>query len=156
MHGKDGGHNGHNGHKKSRQTRQNRQGETAQLSWVMLVRRILLCSAVGAGVFFVLLLVAAGVCLRTDLSQRLLPLVSIPAAGFSAGVAGYLGVRPTRRQGLVMGVLTVLPLYLCLLGASLIAVRGGAGIHAIILLLVQLISGGLGGIFAANRPVRRR
>jgi putative membrane protein (TIGR04086 family) len=121
-----------------------------------LLRRVLLGAGLGALVFCVLLPPMLYVCLRFDFREELLPLVVIPAAALAAALAGYCSVRPTRKQGLPTGMLAAGVLYVALLLAAWLTVRGALGLNAVVLLLAMLLGGALGGILAANKSVKSR
>lgn len=119
-----------------------------------LLRRVLLGAGLGALLFCALLLPAAAVCLRLDLKRELLPLVAIPLAGVAAAFAGCCSVRSARKQGLPTGTLAAGALYIAVLLAAWLAVRGPLGLSAVALLLTMLLGGALGGIAAANKSVK--
>ncbi|MDR3314488.1 MAG: TIGR04086 family membrane protein [Oscillospiraceae bacterium] len=136
--------------------RQGRERGEPQGALQPLLRRVLLGAGFGAVLFCVLLLPLAAVCLRLDLQRELLPLAAMPPAGLAAAVAGYCSVRPTRKQGLPTGMLAAGALYVVLLLASWLTVRGSLGLNAVVLLLLMLLGGALGGILAANKTVKSR
>ena len=131
-----------------------RDRRETQIGMGPLLRRVLLGAALGALLFCALLLPAAAVCLRLDLKRELLPLVAIPLAGIAAAFAGYCSVRSTRKQGLPTGMLAAGALYVAVLLAAWLAVRGPLGLSAVALLLTMLLGGALGGIAAANKSVK--
>lgn len=119
--------------------------------WQPLLRRLLIAVGVSALLFAALMCIAAALCLKLDMAQQRLGFVAIPLAALSAFAAGYLMVRPIRRQGLVFGMLAAAALYLPVLAAALLMSRGAPGLSAVLTLLAMLFGGSLGGIFAANR-----
>jgi putative membrane protein (TIGR04086 family) len=121
-----------------------------------LLLRALCSAAAGALVFALLLLPAAAFCLRLDLPQQMLPLVALPLAALAAAVAGYFGVRPVRRQGLLLGVISASVLYVIVLLGVCLLLHSPLGVNSIALLAVMLLGGAAGGIFCANRIVTKR
>ena len=116
-----------------------------------LARRLAVSAGMGFALFGLLILAAAGICLALDAAQDRLNLVAIPLAGVAAFAAGYLNVRPLRRQGLVFGMLAAAALYLPLLLAAMAVTHAAPGVNAVLLLLAMLPCGAAGGIFSANR-----
>ena len=127
--------------------------------WKPAVCRLGLSAALGLGLLAGLLAVAAAVCLRLDAAPAVLPWVAIPLAGAAAFAAAVVFVSAERRQGLVMGILAAAVLYLLVLAFTPALSKTALGLNAVILLLVMLLCGAAGGVFAANRvsqPKRRR
>jgi len=116
-----------------------------------LLIRLGASAGVGLAVFALLLLGAAAVCLRLDLPQERLAWVGIPLAAAAAFLAGYLHVRPLRKQGLLSGLLSGAALYAGVLLLAVAVSRASLGVGAVLLLLATLLGGAAGGIFAANR-----
>jgi len=116
-----------------------------------LLLRLGVSAGVGLAVFAVLLLAAAAVCLRLDVPRERLPWVGIPLAAAAAFLAGYLHVRPLRKQGLLSGLLSGAALYVGALVLAAAVSRTALGSNAVLLLLATLLGGAAGGIFAANR-----
>jgi len=127
--------------------------------WKPVLCRLVTSTALGLGLLAGLLAVAAAVCLRLDVAPAVLPWAAIPLAGAAAFAAAVFFVSAERRQGLAMGVLAAAVLYLLVLAAALVCSKAALGMNAVILLLVTLLCGAAGGVFAANRisePKRRR
>lgn len=120
-----------------------------------LARRILPAVMLSALVFALLLLPLAALILKLDLPQELLPLLVISVAALTALLAGYFSVRPTRKQGLPVGLLAAGALYLCILLLAWLPLRCPLGMNAVVLLFSMLLAGGLGGILAANKPAKQ-
>ena len=119
--------------------------------WQPVARRLLKSTGLGFGLFAALTLIAAAVCMKLDAAQDRLHLVAIPLAGVAAFTAGYLNVRPVRKQGMVFGMLAAAALYLPVLVTSLLVSGAAPGMNAVVLLLLMLLCGTVGGICAANR-----
>jgi len=122
-----------------------------------LLTRLAVSAGVGLVVFALLMLAAAAVCLALDLPQERLAWVGIPLAALAAFTAGYLHVRPLRKQGLLSGLLSGAALYAGVLLLAVIVSRAALGVNAVLLLMAALLGGAAGGVFAANRrPAERR
>ncbi|MDR2753857.1 MAG: TIGR04086 family membrane protein [Oscillospiraceae bacterium] len=135
---------------------EHRQEKETQIGWQVFVRRLTCAAAVGLALFTVLTLAAATLCLSVDVPREKLTLVALPIAVLGAAAAGFLHVRPTRRQGLLQGLLAAALLYVLVLTAALVLTRQTLGTHAVLLLLAMLGGGAVGGVFAANRPVSEK
>ena len=122
-----------------------------------LLTRLAVSAGAGLAVFALLLPAAAAVCLALDLPQERLAWAGIPLAAAAAFTAGYLHVRPLRKQGLLSGLLSGAALYAGVLLLAAAVSRATLGVNAVLLLLAALLGGGAGGVFAANRrPAERR
>ncbi|MCL2530760.1 MAG: TIGR04086 family membrane protein [Oscillospiraceae bacterium] len=122
----------------------------------MNIKRLLISAGIGLVVLGLLLLVAAGIALRLDLASSMLRYLAFGAAALAALVAGYIHVRSRRAQGLLFGALAAAVMYPIVLLISMAVSRGAPGAVAFILLPVMLLTGGAGGILAANRTVQSR
>ncbi len=116
-----------------------------------LMLRLIISAGMGLAVFAILLVTAAAICLRLDLAQDKLAWVSIPIASLSAFFAGALHVRPLRKQGLLLGLLSGAAFYVGALLLSVILSHATLGVNAVFLLMSTLICGAAGGIYTANR-----
>ena len=125
--------------------------QDGEASWGLTARRTAVSAGAGFALLALLCCAAAALCLRFDLPQERMGLVAIPLAGLAAFAAGYLNVRPVRRQGMVLGMLAAAALYLPVLAAALVISRAAPGLRALVLLLAMLLCGAAGGIVAANR-----
>ena len=116
-----------------------------------LLVRLAASAGIGLIVFALLLLAAAAVCLKLDLPRERLAWVGIPLAAAAAFLAGDLHVRPLRKQGMLLGLLSGAALYAGVLLLAAVISRASLGVNAVLLLLATLLGGAAGGIFAANR-----
>ncbi|MDR2647113.1 MAG: TIGR04086 family membrane protein [Oscillospiraceae bacterium] len=136
--------------KNSEEKTQNRIGGIKRLA-----ARLLVSTLLSGAFFFALLSLGSVLAWQLDLKTDTLPFLAIPLAGIAAFVAGYVGVRAERKQGLLIGALCAAILYAVLLLISMAASDGAFGGHAVALLLVMLIGGVFGGILAANSEQKK-
>jgi putative membrane protein (TIGR04086 family) len=113
--------------------------------------RLAVSAGIGLAVFTLLLLMGAAVCLKLDLPRERLAWVGIPLAAAAAFLAGDLHVRPSRKQGLLSGLLSGAALYAGVLLLAVVISRAPVGVNAVLLLLAALLGGAAGGVFSANR-----
>jgi len=121
-----------------------------------LLARLGVSAGAGLALFALLLPGAAAACLALDLPRERLAWVGIPLAALAAFAAGYLLVRPLRRQALLSGLLTGAALYAGILPAAVLISRAPLGGNAVLLLLAALLGGAAGGVFAANSTAAGR
>ncbi len=113
------------------------------------VLTVLKGSAVGTVLFFLLLLFASRAMLRFDLDSNLLAVFAFTAIALAAFVSGFAAVRPTRKKGVPMGALSVMPILVVIAVATAIA-SGSLGHNMLIAAAVMVVCGALGGIAAVN------
>lgn len=82
------------------------------------------------------------------------PMVIVTAA-VGAFVGGYLGGRVSRQNGWLVGAVSGLLLFLCMLGVGTLS-GGVLGTATLLRLLLPVTAGALGGIAAVNKRHRRK
>lgn len=108
-------------------------------------------SLVGIILFFALNALASLILWKADTDESVYKFVSLVIGAVTAFVCGFVAVRPTRKNGVAVGALSVLPVYLFEIIASVLVSRSGIGLIGWILLAVQLLFSAIGGIIAVNK-----
>ena len=108
-------------------------------------------SAVCGVIYFVISAVFAAVSLKLDLPRDKDIIFSLISAGATAAAAGYLAVRPVRKNGMAVGAFAGIPCFLIITLASALISSSLPGVKALIFAAVMIIFGALGGILAANQ-----
>lgn len=102
---------------------------------------VILCAVLS---FFSLIIVKSGI------SNSIIPLLSILSFAISAFAAGYIAVRPKRKNGIATGFISAVPL-MAISAALIVAInKGSISYIFIITLAVQVLCSMAGGITAAN------
>ncbi len=120
----------------------------------LIIKSVLIGSAAGIVSFFALTCVLTLLAYTQDLEESYYTALIFFASGFSAFTGGFIAVSPLRRNGLVMGLLSVLPMFFFIAGVAGVVSRSGIGILGWIALVIMLTMGALGGIVAANKRKR--
>ncbi len=121
-----------------------------------MIKGLVTGTLTGIAVTFILVLVCvyAVVKMQTIPYSAIAPMIIITASiGSFAG--GYLAGRVSRQNGLLLGAVCGLLLFLCMLGAGVLS-GGIIGATTLLRLLLPLTAGALGGIAAVNKRRRRR
>ena len=116
-----------------------------------MVIKTLTGSLVGLAVFFLLAAAAAAVLLKTDADGEIYKYILLSVGAVAAFICGFAAVRPVRKNGIVFGALSVLPMYLVIILASILISKSGIGLIGWVLLGVQLLFAAIGGIIAVNK-----
>ena len=118
-------------------------------------KNILISSAIRASVcsviYFVLSAVFAAVSLKLDLPRDKDIIFSLISAGVTAAAAGYVTVRPVKKNGLALGAFACLPCFLIITLVSALTASKLPGVKLLVFTAVMLLFGALGGILAANQ-----
>lgn len=102
---------------------------------------VILCAILS---FFALIIVKSGV------SNSIIPFLSILSFAISAFAAGFIAVRPKRKNGIATGFISAVPL-MAISAAFIVALnKGSISCVFIITLAVQVLCSMAGGIAAAN------
>ncbi|MBQ8783922.1 MAG: TIGR04086 family membrane protein [Clostridia bacterium] len=119
-----------------------------------LIKTVLLGSAAGTVSFFALSAILALLAYKQDFDESYYTALILFASGVSGFVSGFLAVAPIKRNGLVLGLASVLPVFLIIIAVSSVVSRAGVGLYGWLSLAVMLLFGALGGIVAANKRKR--
>lgn len=120
----------------------------------LIIKSVLIGSAAGIVSFFALTCVLTLLAYTQDLEESYYTALIFFASGFSAFISGFAAVLPLKRNGLVLGLLSVLPTFFFIVGVAGIVSRTGIGFLGWIALVIMLGTGALGGIVAANKRKR--
>lgn len=102
---------------------------------------VILCAVLS---FFSLIIVKSGI------SNSIIPFLSILSFAISAFAAGYIAVRPKRKNGIATGFISAVPL-MAISAALIVAInKGSISYIFIITIAVQVLCSMAGGITAAN------
>ncbi|MBR2489460.1 MAG: TIGR04086 family membrane protein [Clostridia bacterium] len=103
------------------------------------------------------MLLAAALCLATDMSEELSSPISALCVGTGALVSGFLSSRKLKSGGLINGAICGLVLYALIFFFSLIFSESGFSFvslyHALITIISAMIGGVLGVLSAAKKKV---
>ena len=113
--------------------------------------RVLVGSLTGIAVYFVLTAVASLILWKADTDESLYKFIMLLVGAAAAFAGGFAAVRPVRKNGIIVGALSVLPVYAVELVVSLLVSKSGIGIIGWILLAIQLTVAAVGGIIAVNK-----
>lgn len=108
-------------------------------------------SLVGLVIFFLLTAAATAVLWKTDADSEIYKYILLSVGAVSAFICGFVAVRPVRKNGIVFGALSVLPVYLITIIVSMLISKSGVGLFGWILLGIQLLLAAVGGIIAVNK-----
>lgn len=120
----------------------------------LIIKSVLIGSAAGIVSFFALTCVLTLLAYTQDLKESYYTALIFFASGFSAFIGGFAAVLPLKRNGLVLGLLSVLPTFFFIVGVAGIVSRTGIGFLGWVALVIMLGTGALGGIVAANKRKR--
>lgn len=90
------------------------------------------------------------VIVRSEISPGVVPVFSIFSFAVSAFSAGFIAVRPKRKNGITVGFISALPV-MAISAAIIVAMNGGSISYVFIITLAsQVLCSMAGGITAAN------
>lgn len=134
--------------KKKRKRKSAQQGN-ADLRTVIV--KTLIGSVIGAVMFFLLVALMSLIVLKADMSQSPYKYMILGAGMISGFICGFAAVRPVRKNGIVVGALSALPMYLLAVTLATLNSRTGIGVIGWILLGVMIVFAAIGGILAVNK-----
>ena len=105
-------------------------------------------SLAGTVLFFAATAVMALICLKKDTAQSNYSYIEL-AVGAAAGYAcGYIAVKPLKKNGLLVGAVSAMPMYFVIAAVSILLSHGGIGVMGWVLAGVMIISSAVGGFTA--------
>ncbi len=117
----------------------------------LIIKSVLTGSAVGIVSFFALTSILTLLALMQDFDESYYTPLIFFASGFSAFTGGFTAVVPLKRNGLPLGLLSVLPMFFFIIAVANLVSEKGIGLLGWVALGIMLITGALGGIVAANK-----
>lgn len=120
----------------------------------LIIKSVLIGSVAGIVCFFALTCVLTLLAYTQDLEESYYTALIFFASGSSAFAGGFTAVLPLKRNGLVLGLLSVLPTFFFIVGVASVVSRTGIGVLGWTALAIMLATGALGGIVAANKRKR--
>ena len=118
------------------------------------VRPVLIGLCLGVVCTTLLLLLAALLIRSVDIPRSSITPLAVAAAGIGAFVAGLSAALVAQRNGLILGAVCGLALYLIILLAGIADGGGIDGTFGMIKLAVLTVVGAVGGILGVNRRKR--
>lgn len=113
--------------------------------------KALIGSLVGVILFFALTALASFILWKTDSDESIYKFVLLLIGAVASFTGGFVAVRPTRKNGIAVGALSALPVYLLEILASVLVSKSGIGVIGWIMLAVQILVAAIGGIIAVNK-----
>lgn len=120
----------------------------------LIIKSVLIGSAAGIVSFFALTSILTLLAYTQDLKESYYTALIFFASGFSAFISGFAAVLPLKRNGLPLGLVSVLPMFFFIVGVASVVSRTGIGVLGWVALAIMLTMGALGGIVGANKRKR--
>ncbi len=116
----------------------------------LLIKSMLIGSGAGTVAFFTFIGLFAFIIFKKDTPENYYPAFLISASGISAFISGFLSVLPIKRNGLILGIFSTIPVFFIIFVASSIINRAGISLYGWISFAIMTILGAVGGIISAN------
>ena len=121
-----------------------------------IIIKILIGSGAGIVTFFILTALSAFLLLKNDSDMNIYKYIIILIGAVSGVITGFIAVRPLRKNGIALGAVSALPVYLTAVTVSIILSRTGIGLIGWILLAVTAVFAAVGGVIAVNKRKKIR
>lgn len=133
---------------KKRKNKKKKQ-ESGGISFI--IKKVCIASAVGATAFFILCAAAAFILYRKDADPSCFPAVMLVIGGISGFVCGITAILPIKRNGLVIGMASVIPAFFIIFTAITIINRTAISNIGWAALGIMTFFGGIGGILGNKK-----
>lgn len=124
-------------------------GANADLRTIII--RCLTGAIIGTVTFFAILVLMSFIALKADLSDSLYKYLVLADGAVSGFVCGFATVRPIRKNGIIFGAVSALPMFIITALTAFLTSNSGLGAIGWILAGVMIIFSAIGGILAVNK-----
>ena len=111
--------------------------------------------AVGAAALFMILSIFSLTMVKFDYSEKSVPIMAITSAVLSAFIAGFWSAKCIKKKGLMIGVVTSLPLAVIMITFVIVASGGAIGSLAVTTVMLMICFSALGGIMSVNTKSKK-
>lgn len=133
-----------------------RKSKSAESGGKLIAVRTLTGAIVGAAVFFILSALVSLVAFKQDIPAESLGAAALAISAVSAFLCGYVTVRPIKKNGLMLGMLSAIPMYFIIFTVICIVNRAPLSVTGWLAMGVMLLCSGTAGIFAANKKKKQK
>ncbi|MCQ2479568.1 MAG: TIGR04086 family membrane protein [Clostridia bacterium] len=116
-----------------------------------ILKKIGIGAAVGLAVFFILTAIATLVVYKKDTDPSSFKIIMLVISGFSGLICGIVTIAPIKRNGLVIGMASTLPLYFVIFAVVTFLNQTPLSPIGWAALGVMAVCGGIGGILANKK-----
>lgn len=129
---------------------------SADKSTRSIIIKLLTASFIGAAVFFILIAIASYFAYKQDMSPDNYSVLALVACVLSSVVCSVAAVRPFKRNGLLIGMASILPMFFIIFAVVSAVNRAALSTTGWVSFGVMLLTGGLAGIFTANKKKKNK
>ncbi len=126
--------------------KKNKRKKQKNIGISFVIKKICIASAVGAAAFFILCALAAFILYKKDADPSCFSAVMLITGGISGLICGITAILPIKRNGLLIGMASVIPAFFIVFTVITIINRTGISNIGWATLGIMTISGGIGGI----------
>ena len=120
-----------------------------------IIKKIIIGTAVGLGLFYGLMLIFSAITVKVDLSESIKKILPFIAIALSSFVGGYVSCRMIKNNGFINGSITA-SAEMLLICISLFLFNDNIGLKTAVAFLIMLITGAIGGILAVSKKTKRK
>ncbi len=111
--------------------------------------------AAGTAFLFILLSIFSIIMVKFDYSEKSIPIMALTSTVLAAFVAGYWATKCIKKKGLMIGIITSIPLAIAVTAFVAVANEGTIGPLAVTAVLIMIGMGGFGGVVSVNKKARK-
>lgn len=101
-------------------------------------------------IYLAVFLLFSVVCVKADVAKENMMLISLSFIGIASFLSGFSAGLRERKNGIVCGILSPLPVNLIVIGASILLNGFRLDLHILYTVTVCLVMSALGGIISVN------
>lgn len=105
---------------------------------------------VGTAALFIILSIFSLIMVKFDYSEKSVPIMALISALLASFIAGFWSAKCIRKKGLMIGVVTSLPLAVVMITFVIVANGGAVGSLAVTTVMLMICFSALGGIMSVN------
>ena len=117
-------------------------------SFKNIIIKALIGALAGTLIFFIITFVLSFLCLKRDTDPSNYGFIELAVGAIAGFFCGYIAVKPIRKNGLITGALSSLPMYFIVILVSVLLSHNGVGLLGWIMCAVMMIASAVGGFVA--------
>lgn len=142
--------------RKNTNSKKKKKTSSANKSTKDIIIKLIIASLIGAAIFFILIAFVSYFAYKQDMNPENYSSLAFAACIISAALCSFFAVRPFKRNGLLIGMTSILPMYFVIFAVISAVNRSSLSSVGWVSLGIMLLTGGIVGIFTANKKKKTK
>ena len=117
---------------------------------------VLIGALIGTIIFYLITALLTTIVYKNDIDPETYSLLMLIPGAISGFLSGYISVMPIKRHGLLLGILSTLPMFFIIIAVSSFIAKSSVDITGWTVFGAMAACGGAAGILAANNKKKKK